>query len=256
MSDLKIHQFPCRSDNYGVLIHDPATNETGSIDAPDATAVRAALKQNGWSLTHIFVTHHHQDHTGGNLELKSETGCTIVGPEAEKDKVPGIDRAVREGDRAEFGNYELRVFDTPGHTKGHISYWIKDAGVAFVGDTLFAMGCGRLFEGNAKMMWGSLQKLMSLPPETTVYCGHEYTAANAQFALTVDPDNQALQARCEDVRKKRENNEPTLPTRMDLELSTNPFLRASDPQIRKGLNMENAEDWQVFAEIRQRKDNA
>ena len=184
MPKLEIHQFPCLSDNYGVLIRDAERGVTASIDAPDAKAVAAALKEKGWRLTHILTTHHHADHTDGNLALKAETKCTIIGPRAEAAKVPGIDKQVGEGDTFKFGAHEVRVFDTPGHTAGHITYWLPADGVAFVGDTLFAIGCGRVIEGNAQMMWASLQKLMALPKETLVYCGHEYTQANAKFALT------------------------------------------------------------------------
>jgi hydroxyacylglutathione hydrolase len=253
MAKLEIHQFPCLSDNYGVLIRDPERNVTASIDAPDGNAVRAALTAKGWRLTHILTTHHHHDHTDGNLALKGETGCTIIGPRGESAKIPGIDQAVGEGDTYTFGSHELRVFDTPGHTAGHISYWGPSAGVAFVGDTLFAIGCGRVIEGNAQMMWQSLQKLMALPKETTVYCGHEYTQSNARFALTIEPDNVALQKRAKEVDALRAANKPTLPTQIGLELETNPFLRPHVPAIRKRLGMDGKADWEVFGEIRERK---
>src|SRR5262249_55087010 len=174
MPKLEIHQFPCLADNFGVLIRDAGAGVVASIDAPDARAVAAALATQGWRLTHILTTHHHGDHTGGNLALKGETGCTIFGPRAEAAKVPGIDTALGDGDAFKSGGYEVRVLDTPGHTAGHISYWIPSANVAFVGDTLFAIGCGRVIEGNHEMMWHSLQKLMGLPKETAIYCGHEY----------------------------------------------------------------------------------
>lgn len=254
MADLEIHQFPCLSNNYGVLIHDAENNVTASIDAPDASAVGAALAEKGWSLTHILTTHYHADHTGGNKALKSQTGCTIVGPRAEARKVPGIDVEVGEGDTYPFGSFEVRVFDTPGHTAGHISYWIPGASVAFVGDTLFAMGCGRLFEGDAKMMWNSLSKITALPPETTLYCGHEYTLSNAGFALTVEPGNAALRARAEEVRALRADDRPTLPTTLAREFETNPFLRADSPEIQKNVGLEGHELWEVFGEVRRRKD--
>ena len=254
--NLEIHQFPCLSDNYGVLIHDPKANVTASIDAPDAAAVDAALEENGWTLTHILTTHHHADHTGGNRALKEEHGCTIVGPRPEQGKVPGIDVAVGEGDTVAFGSHVAKVFETPGHTAGHIAYLFEGAGVAFVGDTLFALGCGRLFEGSAETMWSSLQKIMQWPEATTIYCGHEYTLSNAEFALTVDPANEELKARADEIRALRADGKPTLPTTLRLELATNPFLRASDPELRAGLHMENAPDWEVFAEVRRRKDNA
>jgi hydroxyacylglutathione hydrolase len=252
MAKLEIHQFPCLSDNFGVLIHD-ADGVTASIDAPDAAAVAAALKQKGWTLTHILTTHHHHDHTGGNQELKAATKCAIVGPRDEAGKIPGIDSKVGGGDTVRFGSHEVRVLDTPGHTAGHITYWIPTANVAFVGDTLFAIGCGRVIEGDAQMMWESLKRLIALPKETTVYCGHEYTQANAKFALTIEPENAALQKRAKDVDALRAAGKPTLPTRMDLELETNPFLRPHVAAIQQRLGMVGKPDWQVFGEIRERK---
>jgi hydroxyacylglutathione hydrolase len=224
MPKLDIHQFPCLSDNYGVLIRDADQGVVASIDAPDAKAVAAALKEKGWKLTHILTTHHHHDHTDGNLALKAETKCTIVGPRAEAGKVPGIDKQVGEGDTFTFGAHEVRVLDTPGHTAGHITYWIPRPSVAFVGDTLFAIGCGRVIEGDAKMMWDSLEKLIALPKETVSTAGTS-TRRPTPFALTIEPDNAALQKRAKEVDALRAAGKPTLPTRMDLELETNPFLR-------------------------------
>ncbi|HEX9881147.1 MAG TPA: hydroxyacylglutathione hydrolase [Hyphomicrobium sp.] len=256
MPKLDIEQFSCLSDNYAVLIHDEEAGMTASIDAPDADAILQHLAAKGWRLTHLLVTHHHGDHTGGNLKLKEATGCMVIGPKGEAERIPGIDRAVGEGDVVTFGHFEIRVLDTPGHTVGHISYWIPEARVAFVGDTLFAMGAGRVFEGNAEMMWNSLKKIMALPPDTEIYCGHEYTAANAQFALTVDPDNIALQHRAKEVGELRAKGQPTLPTRLDRELETNPFLRPNVTAIRSKLGLPFAPDWKVFAEIRERKNRA
>jgi hydroxyacylglutathione hydrolase len=256
MPKLDVHQFPCLSDNYGVLIHDAERGLTASIDAPDAGAVAAALEQKGWRLTHILTTHHHADHTAGNLALKADTKCTIIGPRAEAAKVPGIDKQVGQDDRFEFGSFEVRVLDTPGHTAGHISYVLPSAGIAFVGDTLFAIGCGRVIEGNAQMMWNSLQKLMALPKETTIYCGHEYTQANARFALTIEPENEALQKRAKEVDALRAAGKPTLPTKLGLELETNPFLRPSSPAIQKRLGMAGKPEWQIFGEIRERKNRS
>jgi hydroxyacylglutathione hydrolase len=253
MAELLIHQFPCLQDNYGVLIHDAATGITASVDAPETMAVRRALKQTGWKLTHILTTHHHGDHTAGNDDLKAETGCTIIGPRAEAAKVPGIDKAVGQDDTFKLGSFEVRVLDTPGHTAGHITYYIPEAKVAFAGDTLFALGCGRVFEGNAQTMWNSLQKIAALPADTRVYCGHEYTASNARFALTIEPDNAALQARVAEIEKLRAAGMPTIPTRIDLELATNPFLRPQMAAIRQRLGMPAAQDWEVFGEIRERK---
>ena len=256
MSKLEIFQFPCLSDNYGVLIHDAAKNVTASIDAPTAESVTAALRRKGWTLTHILTTHHHADHTDGNLALKAATGCTIVGPKAEAAKIPGIDTQVREGNSFSFGAFEVRVLDTPGHTAGHISYWIPEAEVAFVGDTVFALGCGRVIEGTMEMMWGSIAKIAKLPPQTKLYAGHEYTAANAKFALTIDPGNVALQKRSAEIATLRAAGQPTLPTRVDVELATNPFMRPQDKALRKHLGMDTAQDWQVFGEIRERKNRS
>jgi len=256
MSTLTIHQFACRSDNYGVLIHDAAANLTAAIDAPETDAVRRALTEKGWKLTHIFVTHHHADHTDGVLPLKAETGCTVFGPQGEASKIKGLDKLVGEGDTFAFGGSQVKVLETPGHTSGHISYWIPSQNVAFVGDTVFAMGCGRIIEGTPEMMWNSLQKVAKLPPATELYCGHEYTVANAKFALTIEPENKALQARAVEVEKLRAAKQATLPTRLDAELETNPFLRPQVPAIRARLGLEKAPDWQVFAEIRERKNRS
>ncbi len=256
MAHLEIHQFPCLSDNYGVLIRDSVTGLVAAIDAPNAAQVEAALVEKGWKLTHILTTHHHADHTDGNLALKERYRCTIIGPRAEAAKIPGIDTQVGDGDTFKFGDVEVRVLDTPGHTLGHISYWMPEVNVAFVGDTMFALGCGRVIEGTMEMMWTSLAKLMKLPPATAIYAGHEYTAANAKFALTIEPENEALQARAKEIDALRAAGKPTLPTRLDLELATNPFLRATSPAIRKRLGLEAAKDWQVFGEIRERKNRA
>lgn len=254
MARLDVHQFSARGDNYGVLIHDPETGATASIDAPDADEVLAALREKGWNLTHILVTHHHWDHTAGNKRLKQLTGCTIVGPAAEARSIPGIDVEVNEGDSVDVGAAKALVIETPGHTRGHISYFFPEDGIAFVGDTMFSVGCGRLLEGDAKTMWHSLQKLMVLPPETKMYCGHEYTRANARFALTVEPGNEALQARAAEVEALASRGEPALPTTIGQELATNPFLRPSSPEVQKRLGMEGRELWEVFAETRRRKD--
>src|SRR5262245_26310737 len=253
MATLQIHQFPCLSDNFGVLIHDAEAGITASIDAPDATAVARALQEKGWTLTHILTTHHHLDHTAGNAALKAETGCTIIGPRNEAAKVPGIDRQVGEGDTFAFGSHQVQVLDTPGHTAGHITYVIPSAKVAFVGDTLFALGCGRVIEGTPQMMWDSLRKLMALPKDTAVYCGHEYTQANAAFALSIEPDSAALQQRATAVDELRAAGTATLPTGIGLELETNPFLRPHVPAIQRRLGMEGRPEWEIFREIRERK---
>lgn len=256
MAKLEISQFDCLKDNFGVLIRDSGSGATATIDVPEAPAVRRALAATGWRLSHILATHHHADHTAGNLEIKAETGCTVIGPRAEAARIPGIDKQVGEGDRFKLGGFEVRVLDTPGHTAGHIAYWIPDAKVAFVGDTLFAIGCGRVIEGTMEMMWRSLAKLKALPGDTMIYCGHEYTLANAKFALTIEPENTALVARTKEVERLRAAGKPTLPTRLDAELATNPFLRTDSPAIRKRLGLEAAKDWEVFAEIRERKNRS
>jgi hydroxyacylglutathione hydrolase len=256
MPQLDIHQFPCLSDNYGVLIRDTVTGLVAAIDAPHAGQVEAALAAKGWTLTHILTTHHHADHTDGNLALKEKHRCTIIGPRAEAAKIPGIDTQVGQGDSFHFGETEVRVLDTPGHTLGHISYWMPQAHVAFVGDTMFALGCGRVIEGTMEMMWSSLAKLIALPPATVIYAGHEYTLSNAKFAITIEPENAALQARMTEIESLRAAGRPTLPTRLDVELATNPFLRVTSPAIRARLGLAGAKDWQVFAEVRERKNRS
>jgi hydroxyacylglutathione hydrolase len=229
MANLQIHQFTCRSDNFGVLIHDLGANVTATIDTPELAKIEAALATTGWKLTHILNTHHHGDHTEGNLALKQKYGCTVVGPKAEAAKIPGIDVQLAEGDTYRFGSHEVHVIDTPGHTAGQINFHIPSAKVAFTGDTLFSLGCGRLFEKGAEFMWPALEKLMKLPGDTMIYCGHEYTLSNAKFALTIEPENAALQKRADEVASLRAAGKPTLPVRLDLELATNPFLRPSRP---------------------------
>ncbi len=256
MSKLEIHQFPCLKDNFGVLIHDPATGQTAAIDAPEAAAVRKALANKGWKLTHILVTHHHADHTDGVLPLKEETGCTVIGPKAEASRIKGLDRTVAEGDTFKFAGSEVRVIDTPGHTAGHITFHIPSSNVAFAGDTLFAVGCGRVNEGTMEMMWNSLAKLAKLPADTAVYCGHEYTLSNVKFALTIEPENEALKARAVEIDTLLAAGKATLPTTIGVELATNPFLRPQSPAIRKRLGMETSADWQVFGEIRERKNRS
>ncbi len=252
---LQIHQFPCRSDNYGFLAHDPETDLTACIDTPEADAINAALEETGWRLTHILNTHHHGDHTGGNLELKEKWGCTVVGAANDAARIPGIDVQVSDGDEYAFGSMQARVFEVPGHTTGHIAYYFASENVAFVGDTLFALGCGRLFEGTPAMMWNSLQKLMALPDETVVYCAHEYTQANARFALSVEPGNEQLVARSREIDELREQGLPTVPTTIGLERATNPFLRPMSENLQATIGLGGDDLVAVFAETRKRKDN-
>ena len=250
-----IKQIPCLSDNYGYLVHDPHSGETVSIDTPDAAAIARALDEEGWTLSQIWNTHHHWDHAGGNAELKKLTGCSISAPAGERDMIPGADRYVREGDTVSLGDHTARIIETPGHTRGHICYVFDAHQTAFVGDTLFSLGCGRLFEGTAQQMWQSLSKLMALPGETLIHCAHEYTMDNARFALTIEPENADLQARAQEVAALRAQDKPTVPMTLDLERRTNPFLRPDSAAIRARLEMEDAQDWEVFAKIRQMKDN-
>ncbi len=251
---LQVHQYPTRTDNYGVLVHDPKTEATAAIDAPDAEELLAALHEKGWVLTHILTTHHHHDHTAGNAIVKRMTGCSIIGPAMEATTIPAIDVKVAEGDTIDIGTAKATVIETPGHTRGHVSYFFPEAGIVFVGDTLFSVGCGKLLEGDAKQMWTSLRKLALLPPETKLYCGHEYTNAKCRFALTIGPGHEALQKRAAEVAKLAEAGQPALPSTIGQELDTNPFLRPSSAAIQQRLGMEGREDWEVFGEIRKRKD--
>jgi hydroxyacylglutathione hydrolase len=245
--------FPCLTDNYGVLLHDPASGATASIDAPEAAPIEAALKKTGWRLTDILVTHHHADHTQGIGELKARHKCRVVAPRNEAQRIAHVDETVGEGDTVKVGGLEGRVIDTPGHTAGHISYFFPADGLAFVGDTLFSIGCGRVIEGTPQMMWDSLLKLRALPDATKFYCGHEYTAANIRFAKTVEPDNKALAARADEVTKLVAAHKPTIPATIGAEKAANPFLRADDAQIATTVGFGGAPAWKVFAEIRERK---
>ena len=254
MAKLDIYQFPTRADNYGVLIHDAETGATAAIDAPEPEPILAALQDKGWSLTDILITHHHADHTAGVETLKKKTGCTVTGPAREAGLIPGLDVEVKEGDSVAVGGATGTVIDTPGHTRGHVSYHFPDERAVFVGDTLFSVGCGKLLEGDAPTMWSSLSKLAVLPPETEVYCGHEYTNANCRFALTIEPENEALQARAAEVAANDAKGAPSLPTTIGQELATNPFLRASSPAIQARLGLEGEPLDEVFGEVRKRKD--
>lgn len=253
MAALEIYQFPCLSDNYGFLVHDSESGETACIDTPETAPILAALEKTGWTLTQIWNTHHHYDHAGNNEEIKRITGCTITGPAGEADKIPAIDRAVDDGDTVMLGVHEAHVLNVGGHTLGHIAFHME--GHAFVGDSLFALGCGRVFEGTMAQMWESLQKLDALPDGTQIYCAHEYTTSNAAFAVTIDPDNEALSQRVAEISALRAANKPTVPTEIALERATNPFLRATDANVQARLNMSGAPAVDVFAEIRARKDS-
>lgn len=254
MSELVIRQIPVLRDNYVYLLHDPDSGATGVVDPSVAPPVLRVIEETGWRLTHILNTHHHPDHTGGNLEIKRATGAIVVGPRADRQRIPGIDVALGDGERYALGTQVAEVFDVPGHTRGHIAYWFADSRALFCGDTLFLMGCGRLFEGTPEQMWHSLGKLRRLPEETRVYCGHEYTQANARFALTVDPQNPALVARAERVDRLRAEGKSTVPGTMGDELATNPFLRADQPALQQAAGAPG-DPVATFAAIRRRKDN-
>lgn len=255
--NVQIRQFPCLSDNFGLIIHDPESGKTVAIDVPDAAPYLAVLEETGWKLTDILITHHHWDHVQGLAELKTATGAHVTGPEKSRLKIDGMDAFVEDGDHVLSGPLRVEAIATPGHTLDQISWHFPELKIAHTGDTLFSLGCGRVFEGDMEMMWASLARLIAkLPEETVIFCGHEYTASNARFALTIDPDNEDLQDRTREVEALRAEGKPTLPTTMAEELLTNPFLRPSSPAIRKTLGLEEASDAEVFAEIRKRKDNA
>jgi hydroxyacylglutathione hydrolase len=254
MNGFQIHQFPCLNDNYGYLVHDEASGETAVIDTPDADVILAEAEKLGWRITQIWNTHWHPDHAGGNLKIKEATGCVIIGPAGEEEKIPGLDRAVHQDSLVNLGARTARVLDVPGHTLGHIAFYMEDEAVAFVGDTVFALGCGRVFEGTPDQMWNSISKIMALPPNTCLYCAHEYTEANAAFALTIEPNNPALMSYVSRVKEKRAKKEPTVPTALFIELEANPFLRAGHPALQQAMGHEG-DAAATFAEIRKRKDN-
>lgn len=255
-SNLKIELIPCLKDNYAYLLYDTEAGVTAVIDPSESEPVEAALSKRGLHLTHVINTHHHWDHTNGNKNLKSKYKAEVVGPKADKDRIPFIDVALGEGDTWQFGGHEVQIFDTPGHTRGHVSFYIPSIEAVFTGDTLFALGCGRLFEGTPEQMWKSLSKLSSLPPLTRVYCGHEYTQSNAKFALHLEAENEALKDRAKKIGQLRSQNLPTVPSTLEEEFATNPFLRPQSEEIRKKLQVsDKASDAETFAAIRRAKDN-
>jgi hydroxyacylglutathione hydrolase len=249
----KTHLFPCLKDNFGVLLHDPTTGRTAAIDAPESQAVEAALKATGWALTDILVTHHHADHTDGIPALKEKYQCRVVAPAGEAAKIPMVDETVREGDTVTVGSLSANVIETPGHTAGHITYWFHGDKLAFAGDTLFSIGCGRVIEGTPAQMWDSLLKIRDLPDDITFHCGHEYTQANIKFALTIEPDNPALQKRAAEVEELRAAGKPTLPQTLGAEKAANVFLRADIPSVAAAVGMTGQSATEVFTEIRARK---
>ena len=256
MNALICHQFAYLSDNYGVLLHCPKTGKTAAIDAGDAAAYQAELAKTGYSLDEIWITHHHWDHTDGLAELKCATGARVIGPSDTKEAIAAlIDDAVDEGDEFIFADRAVQVIRTPGHTLDMVNFYVPSDNLLFSGDSLFVLGCGRLFEGDGPMMWHSLSKLKALPEATIIHSGHEYSLANAAFALSIEPDNSALQKRAAQIQKLRDENEPTVPSILKDELATNPFLRPDSAAIRSHLGMHYATDEAVFTEIRKRKDN-
>ncbi len=252
---LKIVSVPCLNDNFAYLVRDEASGNVALIDAPEAGAVEGALHALGWTLTHIFITHHHGDHVDGVPALRAP-GVEVIGSAQDMGRLPPLSQTVTPGESVHWGEIEIRVIDTPGHTVGHVVYYMPGPGVLFSGDTLFAMGCGRLFEGTAQQMWGGLSALMDLPDETLVFFGHEYTATNADFALTVDGDNALLHERVNAVIDTLENGGRTTPTTIGLEKATNPFLRAVSPDVARSIGLADADPEIVFAEVRRRKDAA
>ena len=255
MTRIVVEQIAVLSDNYVYLLHEPESGATAAVDPAVAEPVLAELARRQWRLTHILNTHHHGDHTGGNLELKHATGAQVVGARRDAQRIPGIDVEVREGDTFLLGYAAAMVFETPGHTTGHIAFWFPDSHALFCGDTLFSLGCGRLFEGTAEQMWDSLRKLRDLPDDTRIYCAHEYTAANGRFARLVERGNAALLTRVEQVARLRGAELPTVPSLMVDERAANPFLRADNADIARAVGMEPGTDpARVFAELRRRKD--
>ncbi|MBL4786979.1 MAG: hydroxyacylglutathione hydrolase [Cohaesibacteraceae bacterium] len=251
---IEIVLIPCLSDNYAVLLHDPQSLQTLLIDAPEVSPIIDCLDEKGWRLTDILITHHHFDHVQGLPSLKSRDNACVRGPNMSKAEI-GYDYGVSEGSSVQWSGRNIIVIETPGHTLDHVTYFIASEKLAFCGDTMFTLGCGRIFEGTPDMMWNSMMKIASLPSDTICYSGHEYTGSNARFAVTIDPENQSLLDLAKSVSEKRSANLPTVPTILATELKTNPYLRTDDEEIRNHLNLQNATDAEVFAEIRRRKDN-
>jgi hydroxyacylglutathione hydrolase len=252
----EIRLFPCLNDNFGYLVHDPASKATASIDAPEAGPIIKALDREGWTLTDILVTHHHGDHVGGISELKQKYQCRVVAPHDKAAKIAQVDLRVAQGDVVKVGDLLARVLETPGHTLDHISYVFDSDKALFAADTLFSIGCGRVFEGTYPMMWESLLKLRALPDDFRLYCGHEYTAANVKFALGIEPDNPALKARAEEVAALHAAGKPTVPTLLGDEKKANVFLRADQPSVAAGVRLKGKSAAEVFGELRERKNKS
>ncbi len=250
---LQVHQFPCLSDNYGFLLHDPESFETACIDTPDAEAYLREAQRMGWPITAIWNTHWHPDHAGGNAAIKAATGCEVIAPAVDAPKIAGVDRTVGNGDTVCLGEWVAQVIDVGGHTMGHIAYHLPEARIAFVGDSVFALGCGRMFEGTPPQFWASLSRIKALPPDTALYCAHEYTQSNARFAVHADPDNIELQAYSREIDQRRSRGEATVPMQLDRELRTNPFLRADEEDMRNRWGGMTPPE--TFARLRAAKDD-
>ncbi len=251
---LELVTVPCLSDNYAFLLHETGTGETALVDAPEAAPVLAELDRRGWRLSEIWITHHHDDHVGAVDALREATGARVLGNGADAKRLPPLDREVQAGESFDFAGHDVRVIDVSGHTVGHVAFYVADAKAAFTADSLMALGCGRLFEGTAPQMWESLQRLAALPPETLICSGHEYTQSNARFAQTIEPDNPALMSRVEEIDAARAAGRPTVPSTLEAESLTNPFLRADLPELQETLGLSGYAPSEVFAEIRSRKD--
>ena len=255
MKEYNIFQFICREDNYGVIITDKETGLTLSIDTPDASAVDSQLQKNNLQLSHLFITHKHYDHIDGIEFLKKKYNCTVIGPDSEKDDIPFLDKTVIGEEYIDFSGSPVKVIETPGHTLGHVVYFFERENILFAGDTIFLMGCGRVFEGSHQQMYDSMKKIKSLPKNSSIYCGHEYSLQNAKFAASIEPNNQQVQARLKEIERNTNHDIPSLPTKLELEIKTNPFLRYDSLDLKKALKMESSSDELVFSEIRTRKDN-
>lgn len=251
---LIVDVFAARSDNFGYLVHDQASGRTAAIDAPEAGPIREALDQRGWTLTDIFITHHHIDHVEAIAELKQAFATRVVGPRDEADKIKGLDELVGDGDTLELGETRFAVMATPGHTLGHVVFYDAEGGHLFSADALFSLGVGRMFEGTPGPMWAGLKRLRELPDDTLVYCGHEYTQSNAKFALSIDPDNAALKTRAAEVESLRAAGRPTIPFNLGEDKKANPFLRADAPELAMHYGLDGADPAEVFAAIRKGKD--
>ncbi|KAK8556361.1 hypothetical protein V6N13_064397 [Hibiscus sabdariffa] len=255
-SSLQIELVPCLGDNYAYLLHDVDTGTVGVVDPSEAAPIIDALSRKDWNLTYILNTHHHHDHTDGNAELKSRYGAKVIGSGIDKDRIPGIDIVLNDGEKWMFAGHEVQIMETPGHTRGHISFYFPGSRAIFTGDTLFSLSCGKLFEGTSEQMLSSLQRIMLLPDDTNIYCGHEYTLSNSKFALSIEPKNDALQAYAIHVAHLRNKGLPTIPSTLKIEKACNPFLRTSNAEIRQALEIPaTVNDAEALGAIRRAKDN-